>query len=152
MATLLAKGGREGEAAAVYRKVLEADSNNVAALNDLGLLLAPGDPQKAFPYAEAASQLAPEDPDVLATLGWEEYKLQRYPEALKHLEKRHTGKRALIRASPIIWPWRSTKPGPSARQTKLYNSHKNKTLRGHLLWSIRFPHQLLRRVGSQTEA
>jgi len=59
-----------GAAVAGYKRVLEIDPENIAALNNLAWILTEqGNPQ-ALEYAERAHRLAPYNPNVLDTLGW----------------------------------------------------------------------------------
>ncbi len=72
-----------------YEKVIELDSNNVAALNNLAYVFSEefGDYDKALKLAQRANELAPDDPHVADTLGWILYK-QGNPEwSLGYIEK-----------------------------------------------------------------
>lgn len=71
-----------------YRKALEIDSRNVAALNNLAFLLSEhaGQPAEALKYAQQAKEIAPESPAVDDTLGWLYYRNGIYVSAVKHLE------------------------------------------------------------------
>jgi tetratricopeptide (TPR) repeat protein len=97
-AALLAKAGQGLQAATIYGKVLDVDPKNLGALTDLAGLLAPGDPQRALAYAKQAFEIDPENSRVLDTLGWVEYKLERYTDAATHLETafKRNGKDARI--------------------------------------------------------
>jgi putative PEP-CTERM system TPR-repeat lipoprotein len=53
-----------------YRKVLDIDPDNVAALNNLAWILADEKDAGALEYAERAHRAAPFNPNVLDTLGW----------------------------------------------------------------------------------
>ncbi len=57
-------------ASAGYRRVLEIDSDNVVALNNLAWILAEQKDPKAIEYAEEAHRLSPFNANVLDTLGW----------------------------------------------------------------------------------
>jgi putative PEP-CTERM system TPR-repeat lipoprotein len=59
-----------GEATAGYKRVLEMDPDNVAALNNLAWILTEQGKPEALEYAERAHRLAPFNPSVLDTLGW----------------------------------------------------------------------------------
>ncbi len=62
--------GHMTAAEAVYRRVLEADPDNVRALNNLAVLEGRRDGERSLEYAERALALAPDDPAVLDTAGW----------------------------------------------------------------------------------
>jgi putative PEP-CTERM system TPR-repeat lipoprotein len=53
-----------------YRRVLEVDPDNVAALNNLAWVMIEQNDPNAVEYAERAHRLAPFSPNVLDTLGW----------------------------------------------------------------------------------
>lgn len=53
-----------------YQKVLEIDSNNIVALNNLAWILAEEKDRKGIEYAEQAHRLAPFNAGVLDTYGW----------------------------------------------------------------------------------
>jgi len=60
---------RDGEARAVYAKVVELYPNHVPALNNLAWLSRDQDLEKAIVYARQADELSPNNPQVLDTLG-----------------------------------------------------------------------------------
>jgi tetratricopeptide (TPR) repeat protein len=55
-----------------YEEVLKYDENNVQSLNNLAYALVDklSRPAEALPYAERAEKLAPDNSDVLDTVGW----------------------------------------------------------------------------------
>lgn len=53
-----------------YKRVLEIDPDNVAALNNLAWVLTEQGNPEALAYAERAHRIAPFNPNVLDTLGW----------------------------------------------------------------------------------
>jgi putative PEP-CTERM system TPR-repeat lipoprotein len=57
-------------AVAGYRRVLEIDSDNIVALNNLAWILSERKDPKGLEYAEEAHRLSPFNPNVLDTLGW----------------------------------------------------------------------------------
>lgn len=69
---LLARRNRSAEAAAAYRVAIQRDPQNVAALNNLAmLLLEPGKPSaEARGFAERARAAAPGSPQAADTLAW----------------------------------------------------------------------------------
>jgi tetratricopeptide (TPR) repeat protein len=81
---------RDGKAAAgieQYRAVLDRDSRNLTALNNLACLLADsGQQDEALKYAQLAKEIAPDNAAVDDTLGWTYYRKGMYTSALRHLE------------------------------------------------------------------
>ncbi|MCI0548818.1 MAG: tetratricopeptide repeat protein, partial [Candidatus Rokubacteria bacterium] len=79
--------GQLERAAASYQKAIAINGNDVAALNNLAWILADGqkNPDKALPLATKALDLAPQQPEVMDTLGWIHYLRGSYPEAEKLL-------------------------------------------------------------------
>ncbi len=76
--------GKEYQVAVdAFDQVIELDPSNALALNNAAFVYADrlGDPSKALGLAEHASELRPDDPLILDTLGWVRYHLQRYDEA-----------------------------------------------------------------------
>jgi putative PEP-CTERM system TPR-repeat lipoprotein len=61
--------GRDDEALALYRRVLEVKPSNLDALNNAAWLLRTSDPQGALRYAAKARAIAPDSPDVMDTIG-----------------------------------------------------------------------------------
>jgi len=68
-------------------KVLSTEPKNANALNALGYTLADrtGRLQEALGYIKQASELIPDDPAILDSLGWVSYRLGRMKDALKWL-------------------------------------------------------------------
>ena len=81
--------GNHTAAIADFRKVLEVDSNNATALNNIAYLLAENanKPDEALKYAEKAVELAPESPEFQDTLGWVLYRKGLYEVSVGHLER-----------------------------------------------------------------
>ncbi|MDA8091250.1 MAG: PEP-CTERM system TPR-repeat protein PrsT [Nitrospiraceae bacterium] len=82
--------GKEEQAMAEYRRVLEMDPVNVAAMNNLAYLYASGQGKKpsfALRLASRAYALAPQSPDVMDTYGFTLLKNGKAADALKILEK-----------------------------------------------------------------
>jgi len=71
-----------------YRLVLNTDSNNLIALNNLASLLAddPDGVDEALKYAQQLKELAPNDSLVDDTLGWAYYRKGLYPTAMQYLK------------------------------------------------------------------
>jgi putative PEP-CTERM system TPR-repeat lipoprotein len=76
-------------AVAQYDAVLKQEPNNVLAMNNLGSLIQPSDPNRATSLLSKAVQLAPSSPDVNDSLGW--LKVQRKDAAggLPYLRRAH---------------------------------------------------------------
>ena len=72
-----------------YKKVLELQPSNIAALNNLAYDLAEyaNQPDEALKYAQKAAELAPDAPAVADTLGWAFYRKGLYTLALPHLQR-----------------------------------------------------------------
>ncbi len=64
-------------------QIIEDDPKNYEALNALGYSLADHDLklQEAYQYILKAIELAPDNPAILDSLGWAQYKLKKYNEA-----------------------------------------------------------------------
>ena len=69
------------------RRILKKDPKNSNALNALGYTLADrtGRYQEALGFIEQALALKPDDPFILDSMGWVQYRLGNHAEALKHL-------------------------------------------------------------------
>jgi len=71
------------------RQILKQDSDNVAALNSLGYILA----DRTQRYSEAyellgkALQLKPDDAAIIDSMGWLHYRTGKYPDALNYLRQ-----------------------------------------------------------------
>ena len=71
------------------REILKKDPKNVNALNALGFTLADRTTryQEAYELLQQALALKPEDPFILDSFGWVQYRLGNQAEALKHLKR-----------------------------------------------------------------
>jgi tetratricopeptide (TPR) repeat protein len=71
------------------RSILKTDPKNANALNALGYTLADRTTryQEAFELLQQAIVLKPDDPFVLDSLGWVQYRLGNHGEAIKHLRR-----------------------------------------------------------------
>ncbi len=69
------------------RQILKLDADNVSALNSLGYLLADRTQRydEARALLEKALRLKPDDPAIMDSMGWLNYRIGKYPEALGHL-------------------------------------------------------------------
>jgi Tfp pilus assembly protein PilF len=74
------------DAMADYRKVIEIDQRNVAALNNLAYMMALEDPEGALKYGQQAMELAPDSAMVQDTLGWIYYRKGVYETAVQYLQ------------------------------------------------------------------
>ena len=70
LAQALQSAGEQAKAIEEYRKLLEYDADNVAALNNLAWLYQQENNPEGVRYAERAYQLVPNRPEVIDTLGW----------------------------------------------------------------------------------
>ncbi|MDM8007630.1 MAG: tetratricopeptide repeat protein [Phycisphaerae bacterium] len=77
------------EAAKLYREMIELDPRQTVALNNLAYLLLSylNDPKAALPHAEAAVEIAPNNGNVIDTLGWCHLLLKNYDEAVARLRQ-----------------------------------------------------------------
>ncbi len=89
-----AQAGQRAKALALYRGILDANPESVAAHNNLALALLPLDRERALMAALGAYRLDPTNAAVLDTLGWIEVLngdletgLSRLREALKHTDE-----------------------------------------------------------------
>jgi len=87
LASLDGESGDQVSAIARYRAVLDIDSSNLVALNNLAYVLATGDPDAAWQYAQKATETAPDNPAVQDTLGWVYYRKGMYSAATRYLKK-----------------------------------------------------------------
>lgn len=71
------------------RLIISKEPNNAAALNALGYTLADRTNRhaEALQYITKALQLTPNDPAVIDSMGWVQYRLGNNEEALKHLRE-----------------------------------------------------------------
>jgi tetratricopeptide (TPR) repeat protein len=68
--------------------VVEAQPQNIIALNNLAYLLADhtNDTDDALKFAQKAKELAPNDVNVEGTIGWAYFRKGLYDNALRHLQ------------------------------------------------------------------
>lgn len=71
------------------RHIIELEPEDSRALNHLGYTLADGTDryEEALSLLERAIAVSPEDPAIIDSLAWAQYKLGRYEEALANLER-----------------------------------------------------------------
>ncbi len=69
--------------------ILQSEPNNAQALNALGYTLVDRTARlkEGLAYIEKAYQLKPDDPAILDSMGWANYRLGRHEEALKYLKQ-----------------------------------------------------------------
>lgn len=79
--------GDRAAAMAHYRSVLEIDSTNLLAMNNLAFALAVESPDEALKIAQDAVAMAPENAAVQDTIGWVFYRKGIYSQAIEHLKK-----------------------------------------------------------------
>jgi Tfp pilus assembly protein PilF len=92
LASLYERSGNLDAAIDTYEKAVAADPNLWSAHNNLAYLLAEhrdgkADLDRALKLAQRAEELRPEDPTVLDTVGWVQYKAGAVDDALATLEK-----------------------------------------------------------------
>jgi tetratricopeptide (TPR) repeat protein len=119
------------------RQIIKLAPDNQHAYNALGYSLADRNErlQEAYDLIKKASQLAPQDPYILDSLGWAEFRLGRYEEAAMTLKRAYE-----IKADPeiaahlgeVLW-----KLGREDEAKKLWRNAnaadpKNETLKGTL--------------------
>jgi tetratricopeptide (TPR) repeat protein len=77
------------EAAKRYRSVVEMDSTNAQALNDLAYVMAErlNQADEALQFADRAEELSPHSGMVKDTVGWVLYRKGLYPQALERLKQ-----------------------------------------------------------------
>jgi tetratricopeptide (TPR) repeat protein len=71
------------------RKIIELDPSSPVAYNSLGYTLADRTDryQEAYDLISRAAELAPNDPAIIDSLGWVQYRLGRYEEAQRNLAR-----------------------------------------------------------------
>lgn len=86
---MLHQKGDYAGAAAVYKRMADNNPKDLGAFNNLAYLLAENlnRPAEALPYAEKAAALAPNDPQVLDTLGWVQFKSGKTEDAYNNLRR-----------------------------------------------------------------
>jgi Flp pilus assembly protein TadD len=84
---LVETSGRTEEALGEYIAVIEIDGNNVVALNNGAWYAHALSRPEALTYARRAVELAPDNSEVLDTLGWILVQQNRASEALESLAK-----------------------------------------------------------------
>ena len=72
-----------------FKKIIELDPKNVDAMNALGFLLADRTDryQEALKYIQDALKISPENPSILDSLGWVQFKMGKKQEAIETLKK-----------------------------------------------------------------
>jgi tetratricopeptide (TPR) repeat protein len=86
LGSLEGEAGNRAAAIARYRAVLEVDSSNLLALNNLAYALALEDADAALKFAQKATEIAPDDPNVQDTIGWVYYRKGNYRTAVNYLK------------------------------------------------------------------
>ena len=87
------KAGHSEAAINYYNLVLQEESNNIPALNNLAYLLADTqkDPDRALALAQKVKELAPENAAINDTIGWAYYNKGLFQPALDYLSKAGNG-------------------------------------------------------------
>lgn len=86
---LAEKANRMDIAEADLRTILQAEPDNIHALNALGYTLADKTTryEEAHDYIERALKLSPEEPAILDSMGWVLYRMGRINDAISYLRK-----------------------------------------------------------------
>jgi tetratricopeptide (TPR) repeat protein len=76
-------------ALADLKKIIEVDPNNIQALNAYGYTLVDRTDRikEGYGYIQQAYNMQPGDPAILDSMGWANYRLGKYAEAIKYLRK-----------------------------------------------------------------
>jgi Flp pilus assembly protein TadD len=71
------------------RRIIQLQPQSPVAYNSLGYILADRTNryQEAYELIRKANELSPNDPAIIDSLGWVQYKLGMYPEARTNLDK-----------------------------------------------------------------
>jgi tetratricopeptide (TPR) repeat protein len=95
------KEGDHKTAIEQFRKVVEANTRDAQASNNLAYLLTEygNDPDEALKHAERAVELAPERPAYCDTLGWALYHKGLYSSAIPYLQ------RASANPQSVVWKY-----------------------------------------------
>ncbi len=90
---LLMETGRSGEARGVFEDLIRLAPDSAPAHNNLACIIAeePGRLEEAIGHASAARNLEPDNPAILDTLGWLEWRSGDFPEALSLLRLAASG-------------------------------------------------------------
>jgi tetratricopeptide (TPR) repeat protein len=83
---------RIDDAVGELRGLVRANPDDATALNALGYTLADHTPhtREAYRYIRKALELDPDNPAIIDSMGWVEYRLGRYDRALEHLQRAYT--------------------------------------------------------------
>lgn len=84
--------GDTNNAINLYKKFIKDNPKMTAGYNDLAYILAEQTTKyvEALKYAKIAYKMAPNDPAILDTIGWAEYKNKNYPAAEKYIEQSYS--------------------------------------------------------------
>lgn len=103
-----------------YRKVLESESRNLFALNNLAYRLANRPNQQfdeALKYAQEALELSPNNPAIQDTIGWVYYRKGLYKNAIPHLTSAAAGGKVPVRMYHLTLAYLKLGDEKRARQT-----------------------------------
>ncbi len=81
--------GNAAKSEQTLRRIIELQPNDSRAYNQLGYALADGPDrhEEALALLERAIAISPDDPAIIDSLAWAQYKLGRYEEALANLQR-----------------------------------------------------------------
>jgi predicted Zn-dependent protease len=93
LAEVESKAGHAGTAAGYYDRILQEDSTNVFAMNNLAYILADtgADPDRALALAQKVKEMVPENAAIDDTIGWAYYNKGLFRSALDYLGKAGSG-------------------------------------------------------------
>ena len=90
------------------RRILGRQPDNADALNALGYMLAVHSTryEEALGYIRKALQLKPDDPAIIDSMGWVEYRLGNYTQALEYLRKAYAqlaDPEVAVHLTEVLW-------------------------------------------------
>jgi len=115
------------------RRVIELKPDYAHAYNALGYTLADRTNrlEEAFSLIDKALKLAPEDPFILDSLGWVNYRLGNFPEALKHLKSAYVARpdpEIAAHLGEVMWKMGQREEAKKVWKTALSDHPNHETL------------------------
>ena len=111
-------GGRYDLAVTHYRKVLQLESRNLYALNNLAYRLANNDQiDEALKFAQQALEIGADNPAVQDTIGWAYYRKGLYKNALQYLTSAVAGGKVPVRMYHLVMVYAKLGDQKRARET-----------------------------------
>ena len=110
--------GRYDLAVTHYRKVLELESRNLYALNNIAYRLADNNQtDEALKYAQQALEIGADNPAVQDTIGWAYYRKGLYKNALQYLTSAVAGGKVPVRMYHLVMVYAKLGDKKHARET-----------------------------------